>query len=62
MLTKRQMADLAKVEAWMSTANSNTLLSFSHMTDNIAITKKLTIDRAQILAYKRMKQKGMIRG
>ena len=46
----------------METANMNTLLSFRHMAANMSIDKKVTLEQAQVLAYRRMKKKGMIQG
>ena len=62
MLTKKQIEELKKVEQWMETANKNTLLSFSDMAANMSIVKKVTLEQAQVLAYRRMKKKGMIQG
>lgn len=60
MLSKVQQKEFDKVEAWEKNANSNTLLSFSHMSENIAKQQKVSIERAKILAYRKMKKKGMI--
>lgn len=62
MLTKKQIEERKKVEQWMETANMNTLLSFRHMAANMSIDKKVTLEQAQVLAYRRMKKKGMIQG
>lgn len=62
MSSKAQLLEMATVEKWISEANSNTLLSFQHMVNNIAIDKKTSIERAKVLAYRRMKKKGMIQG
>ena len=62
MLTKKQIEERKKVEQWMETVNLYTLLSFSNMAADMSIDKKVTLEQAQVLAYRRMKKKGMIQG